>query len=134
MKLSRLDELQCVMIDTQRMVLKSCLMLGLLTLQFLTMHGCLDMKPLVKICNGKAYESLMKAFSEYNNFGNLPYGFRANTWLVPPSVAESLSNFPTLSAEDESWGGNGGGQGRNGEYELRQWALDFAVLASLPAK
>ncbi|QHN95932.1 Protein TSS [Arachis hypogaea] len=60
-----------------------------------------------------AYESLMKAFSKHN---------------------KSLSNFPALPDEDKSWGGNGGGQGRNGEYELRQWALDFVVLASLPAK
>lgn len=67
-------------------------------------------------------------------FGNLPYGLRANTWLVPPSIAESLSTFPSLPAEDENWGGNGGGQGRNGEYDLRQWATDFAILASLPCK
>jgi len=67
-------------------------------------------------------------------FGNLPYGFRANTWLVPPSVAESPSSFPSLPAEDENWGGNGGGQGRNGEFDLRPWATDFAILASLPCK
>ncbi|XLS83932.1 hypothetical protein HN51_034098 [Arachis hypogaea] len=47
---------------------------------------------------------------------------------------QSPSNFPALPAENERWGGNGGGQGRNGEYELRQRALDFAVLASLPCK
>lgn len=108
----------------------------------------------------QAYESLMKAFLERNKvhfnqmkliiflslekgislttyllqFGNLPYGFRANTWLVPPSVAESPSIFPALPAEDENWGGNGGGQGRNGEFELRPWATDFAILASLPCK
>ncbi|KAF2301396.1 hypothetical protein GH714_023614 [Hevea brasiliensis] len=81
-----------------------------------------------------AYDSLMKAFVEHNKFGNLPYGFRANTWLVPPPVAESPSNFPSLPAEDESWGGNGGGQGRNDEYDLRPWATDFAILASLPCK
>ncbi|CAK7356952.1 unnamed protein product [Dovyalis caffra] len=81
-----------------------------------------------------AYDSLMKAFVEHNKFGNLPSGFRSNTWLVPPSVAESPSNFPSLPVEDESWGGNGGGQGRNGEYDLRPWATDFAILASLPCK
>ncbi|RYQ92044.1 hypothetical protein HN51_055611 [Arachis hypogaea] len=69
-----------------------------------------------------------------NKFGNLSYGFQANTWLVPPFIAKSPSNFVALPAEDESWGGNGGGQGRNGEYELRQWALDFVVLASLSCK
>ncbi|KAG2259653.1 hypothetical protein Bca52824_078947 [Brassica carinata] len=34
-----------------------------------------------------AYGALMKAFIEHNKFGNLPYGFRANTWVVPPVVA-----------------------------------------------
>ncbi|WCJ40513.1 Tetratricopeptide repeat (TPR)-like superfamily protein [Euphorbia peplus] len=77
-----------------------------------------------------AYDSLMKAFVEHNKFGNLPYGFRANSWLVPPTVAES----PVLPTEDESWGGDGGGQGRNGEYDLRPWATDFAILARLPCK
>ncbi|KAH9667006.1 tetratricopeptide repeat (TPR)-like superfamily protein [Citrus sinensis] len=76
----------------------------------------------------------MKAFVEHNKFGNLPYGFRANTWLVPPSVAESPSNFPCLPAEDENWGGNGGGQGRDGEHDLRPWAMEFAILARLPCK
>lgn len=108
----------------------------------------------------QAYESLMKAFLERNKvhfnqmkliiflslekgislttyllqFGNLPYGFRANTWLVPPSVAESPSNFPALPAEDENWGGNGGGHQRNGALDHRSWATDFAILASLPCK
>nr|CAD1827830.1 unnamed protein product [Ananas comosus var. bracteatus] len=41
-----------------------------------------------------AYKALMKAFVEHNKFGNLPYGFRANTWLVPPIVADSPSIFP----------------------------------------
>lgn len=54
--------------------------------------------------------------------------------MVPPSVAETLPNFPALPAEDENWGGNGGGQGRNGEFDLRPWSTDFAVLASLPCK
>ncbi|KAK2994489.1 hypothetical protein RJ640_021294 [Escallonia rubra] len=105
----------------------------------------------IKICNGKsiqvvasvkgfytlgkqAYESLMKAFVEHNKFGNLPYGFRSNTWLVPPSVADAASNFLPLPMEDENWGGNGGGQGRDGEHDDRPWATDFAILASLPCK
>ncbi|KAI3463425.1 hypothetical protein Pfo_020088 [Paulownia fortunei] len=81
-----------------------------------------------------AYASLMKAFVEHNKFGNLPYGFRVNTWLVPPSVIDSAPNFVTLPTEDENWGGNGGGQGRCGEYDHRSWATDFAILASLPCK
>ena len=36
--------------------------------------------------------------------------------------------------EDENWGGNGGGQGRHGEYDLKPWATDFAILRSLPCK
>ncbi|XP_068651789.1 protein REDUCED CHLOROPLAST COVERAGE 2-like [Aristolochia californica] len=81
-----------------------------------------------------AYSSLMKAFVEHNKFGNLPYGFRANTWLVPPIVADAPSIFPPLPVEDENWGGNGGGQGRDGKHDLRPWAKDFAVLASMPCK
>ncbi|KAK9232313.1 hypothetical protein WN943_022559 [Citrus x changshan-huyou] len=111
----------------------------------------------IKICNGKliqvvasvkGFYTLGKQFFQSNslvdllqnlsrafaNFGNLPYGFRANTWLVPPSVAESPSNFPCLLAEDENWGGNGGGQGRDGEHDLRPWATEFAILARLPCK
>lgn len=41
----------------------------------------------------------------------------------------------SLPTEDENWGGNGGGQCRNGgEYDRRPWATDFAILASLPCK
>jgi protein TIF31 len=64
-------------------------------------------------------------------FGNLPFGLRSNTWLVPSPVSESASPLPT---EDEHWGGNGGGQGRNGEYDHRPWAAEFSVLATLPCK
>lgn len=106
----------------------------------------------------QAYESLMKAFTDRNKvklmfqpatngfssspiilsllsffqFGNLPYGLRTNTWLVPSS--DSLSTFSPLPTEDENWGGNGGGQGRNGEHDLRPWAAEFSVLATLPCK
>ncbi|XP_028766383.1 protein TSS isoform X2 [Neltuma alba] len=102
--------------------------------QSLQSHSLVDLLKQLSRGFANAYESLMKAFVEHNKFGNLPYGFRANTWLVPPSVAESPSNFPALPTEDESWGGNGGGQGRNGEHSLRSWATDFAILASLPCK
>lgn len=67
-------------------------------------------------------------------FGNLPYGFRANTWAVPPIVADNSSLFPPLPVEDESWGGNGGGQGRDGKYDKRQWAKEFSILAAMPCK
>lgn len=67
-------------------------------------------------------------------FGNLPYGFRANTWLVPPVVAENPSTFPPLPVEDESWGGSGGGQGRNAKHDFRPWAKEFSILAAMPCK
>lgn len=67
-------------------------------------------------------------------FGNLPYGFRANTWVVPPVVADNPSVFPPLPVEDENWGGNGGGQGRDGKHDNRQWAKEFAILAAMPCK
>ncbi|CAL1415001.1 unnamed protein product [Linum trigynum] len=81
-----------------------------------------------------AYRALMKAFIEHNKFGNLPYGFRANTWVVPPVVSENPSVFPPLPVEDENWGGNGGGQGRNGKHDHRPWAKEFAILAAMPCK
>lgn len=67
-------------------------------------------------------------------FGNLPYGYRANTWLVPSIVAENPSIFPPLPVEDESWGGNGGGQGRDGKHDCRPWAKEFLILAAMPCK
>ncbi|KAL3743638.1 hypothetical protein ACJRO7_018843 [Eucalyptus globulus] len=81
-----------------------------------------------------AYDDLMKAFSERNKFGNLPYGFRANTWLTPPFAAQSPSIFPPLPVEDEGWGGNGGGLGRDGKSDLLPWANEFLYLASMPCK
>ncbi|XP_056174270.1 protein REDUCED CHLOROPLAST COVERAGE 1 [Syzygium oleosum] len=81
-----------------------------------------------------AYDDLMKAFSERNKFGNLPYGFRANTWLIPPVAAQSPSIFPPLPVEDEGWGGNGGGLCRDGKTDLLPWANEFLYLASMPCK
>ncbi|CAH1432698.1 unnamed protein product [Lactuca virosa] len=81
-----------------------------------------------------AYKALMKAFIEHNKFGNLPYGFQANTWVVPPVVADNPSVFPPLPVEDENWGGNGGGQGRDGKHDHRQWAKEFSILAAMPCK
>ncbi|XP_047945055.1 protein REDUCED CHLOROPLAST COVERAGE 2-like [Salvia hispanica] len=81
-----------------------------------------------------AFKALMKAFTEHNKFGNLPYGFRANTWLVPSVVSENPSIFPPLPIEDESWGGSGGGQGRDGKHDYRPWAKELAILAAMPCK
>lgn len=67
-------------------------------------------------------------------FGNLPYGFRANTWLVPPIYVDSAIKCPALPVEDESWGGNGGGSGRGGKYDRRRWAKEFSILARMPCK
>lgn len=36
--------------------------------------------------------------------------------------------------EDENWGGNGGGQGRDGKHDHRPWAKEFAILAAMPCK
>ena len=54
--------------------------------------------------------------------------------MIPPSIAENPSSFPSLPSENENWGGNGGGQGRDGKHDLRPWATDFAILANLPCK
>lgn len=67
-------------------------------------------------------------------FGNLPYGFRANTWLIPPVAALSPSVFPPLPIEDERWGGNGGGLGRDGRSDLLPYANEFSYISSMPCK
>ncbi|KAH6759835.1 Tetratricopeptide repeat superfamily protein [Perilla frutescens var. frutescens] len=102
--------------------------------QYLQSHSLVDLLQQQSQAFANAYASLMKAFVEHNKFGNLPYGFRANTWLAPPSIADSASHYVPLPTEDENWGGNGGGQGRLGEYDHRPWATDFATLANLPCK
>ncbi|CAL5014552.1 unnamed protein product [Urochloa decumbens] len=81
-----------------------------------------------------AYEALMKAFVDHNKFGNLPYGFRANTWLIPPIYVDPTTKCPALPIEDENWGGDGGGSGRDGKYDRRRWSKDFSVLARMPCK
>ncbi|TVU16325.1 hypothetical protein EJB05_39883 [Eragrostis curvula] len=81
-----------------------------------------------------AYEALMKAFVDRNKFGNLPYGFRANTWLIPPIYVDSAIKCPALPVEDENWGGDGGGSGRDGKYDRRRWAKEFSILARMPCK
>ncbi|GJZ04525.1 hypothetical protein Tco_0537800 [Tanacetum coccineum] len=68
----------------------------------------------------------------FNGFGNLPYGFRSNTWAVPPVVADNPSLFPPLPVEDDNWGGSGSGQGRDGKYDHKPWAKEFSFLAAMP--
>ncbi|GLT77004.1 hypothetical protein SLA2020_486330 [Shorea laevis] len=97
-------------------------------------HNLVDLLRQLSRAFDNAFSDLMKAFSERNKFGNLPYGFRANTWLVPPVAAQSPSIFPPLPVEDETWGGNGGGLGRDGKGDLISWANEFSFLASMPCK
>ncbi|XP_007051554.2 PREDICTED: protein TSS isoform X1 [Theobroma cacao] len=97
-------------------------------------HNLIDLLRQLSRAFDNAYTDIMKAFSERNKFGNLPYGFRANTWLIPPIAAQSPSNFPPLPMEDEMWGGNGGGLGREGKSDLIPWANEFSFLASMPHK
>ncbi|KAK4266996.1 hypothetical protein QN277_023845 [Acacia crassicarpa] len=97
-------------------------------------HNLVDLLRQLSRAFDNAYDDLMKAFSERNKFGNLPYGFRANTWLVPPVAAQSPAAFPPLPMEDENWGGNGGGLGRDGECDLIPWANEFSFIASMPCK
>ncbi|KAF8389259.1 hypothetical protein HHK36_025952 [Tetracentron sinense] len=102
--------------------------------QLLLSHSLVSLLQQISRAFDSAYKSLMKAFTEHNKFGNLPYGFRANTWVVPPIVADNPSLFLSLPVEDESWGGNGGGQGRDGKHDDRQWAREFSILAAMPCK
>ncbi|KAG5009068.1 hypothetical protein JHK87_017583 [Glycine soja] len=95
-------------------------------------HNLVDLLRQLSRAFDNAFDDLLKAFSERNKFGNLPYGFRANTWLVPPVAAQSPSSFPPLPVEDETWGGNGGGLGRDGKYDLVPWANEFSFIASMP--
>ncbi|KAG6730306.1 hypothetical protein I3842_01G073700 [Carya illinoinensis] len=97
-------------------------------------HNLVDLLRQLSRAFDNAYNDLMKAFSERNKFGNLPFGFRANTWLVPPVAAQLPSVFPSLPVEDESWGGNGGGLGIDGKSDLIPWANEFMLLASMPCK
>ncbi|XP_068479857.1 protein REDUCED CHLOROPLAST COVERAGE 1-like isoform X1 [Phaseolus vulgaris] len=97
-------------------------------------HNLVDLLRQISRAFDNAFDDLLKAFSERNKFGNLPYGFRANTWLVPPVAAQSPSSFPPLPVEDETWGGNGGSLGKDGTYDLIPWAKEFSLIASMPCK
>ncbi|KZV15077.1 clustered mitochondria protein [Dorcoceras hygrometricum] len=97
-------------------------------------HCLLDLLRQLSRAFDNAYDVLMKAFSERNKYGNLPFGFRSNTWLVPPTAAQSPSIFPPLPSEDEKWGGNGGGLGRGGKRDLLPYANGFLSIASMPCQ
>ncbi|CAJ1961296.1 unnamed protein product [Sphenostylis stenocarpa] len=97
-------------------------------------HNLVDLLRRLSRAFDTAYDDLLKAFSERNKFGNPPYGFRANTWLVPPATAQSPSVFFPLPVEDENWGGNSGGLGRDGKFDLIPWANEFSFIASMPCK
>ncbi|XP_073312255.1 protein REDUCED CHLOROPLAST COVERAGE 1-like isoform X1 [Primulina huaijiensis] len=97
-------------------------------------HSLLDLLRQLSRAFDNAYSVLMKAFSERNKHGNLPFGFRSNTWLVPPAAAQSPSAFPPLPSEDENWGGNGGGLGRAGKSDLLPYGNGFLSIASLPCQ
>ncbi|KAK6158874.1 hypothetical protein DH2020_006188 [Rehmannia glutinosa] len=97
-------------------------------------HNLVDLLRQLSRAFDNAYDELMKAFSERNKFGNLPFGFRSNTWLIPPVAAQSPSTFPPLPTEDEKWGGNGGGLGRDGKSDLLPYANELLFLASMPCK
>ncbi|XP_064984997.1 protein REDUCED CHLOROPLAST COVERAGE 1-like [Musa acuminata AAA Group] len=102
--------------------------------QCLLCHNLVDLLRHLSRAFNNAYEDLMKAFMERNKFGNLPYGFRANTWLVPPVAAQSPATFPSLPAEDETWGGNGGGWFQDSRSDMMPWANEFLFLKSMPCK
>lgn len=52
--------------------------------------------------------------------------------MVPPLAADAPALFPSLPVEDENWGGNGGGQGRDDKNDTRPWPKEFLVLAAMP--
>lgn len=53
---------------------------------------------------------------------------------MPPIFVDSSSKCPSLPVEDENWGGNGGGHGRDGKYDKRRWATEFSILARMLCK
>lgn len=49
-------------------------------------------------------------------------------------AADAPTTFPPLPTEDENWGGNGGGQGKDLKCRARPWSREFAILAAMPCK
>ncbi|GJX78920.1 hypothetical protein Tco_0327069 [Tanacetum coccineum] len=56
------------------------------------------------------------------------------SWLREQTLDQTFSHFHQKTGTDENWGGNGGGQGRNGQHDPRAWATEFEILANLPCK
>jgi protein TIF31 len=98
--------------------------------QLVQSHALANLLQQLRGAFGNSFDCLMKAFSERNKFGNLPYGFCANTWVLPPVVDNSPYVFPPLPVEDETWDGNGGDQGRDDKSDMRPWATKFSILAT----
>ncbi|KAJ6390642.1 hypothetical protein OIU77_024785 [Salix suchowensis] len=100
-------------------------------------HNLVDLLRQLSRAFDNAYDELMKAFAERNKFGNLPYGFRANTWLIPPVAAQLPSDFPPLPVEDETWGGNGGAEERQirdrKAFLLHSLFVDVAIFRAIKA-
>eukprot|EP00218_Dolichomastix_sp_CCMP3274_P016756 CAMPEP_0170132460 /NCGR_PEP_ID=MMETSP0033_2-20121228/284_1 /TAXON_ID=195969 /ORGANISM="Dolichomastix tenuilepis, Strain CCMP3274" /LENGTH=818 /DNA_ID=CAMNT_0010367823 /DNA_START=36 /DNA_END=2489 /DNA_ORIENTATION=+ len=78
------------------------------------------------------YAALMQAFAARNEFGNLPIGLRANTWVAPPALAAAPGAYRALPAEAPHWGGGGGGFGLEDPLSARAWRADFRLVASMP--
>lgn len=49
-------------------------------------------------------------------------------------AAQLPAIFPPLPVEDENWGANGGGLGRDGKFDLLPYANEFLNVASMPCK
>ncbi|GJZ21731.1 TSS-like protein [Tanacetum coccineum] len=87
----------------------------------LTSHSLVGLLQQISRNFDAAYKSLMKAFINHNK-------------ILPLVVADNPSVFPPLPVEEKSWGGNGGGQGRDGKHDNRKWAKEFLILAAMPCK
>ncbi|KAF2315214.1 hypothetical protein GH714_038452 [Hevea brasiliensis] len=120
-------------------------------------HDLVDLLRRLSRAFDNAYDDLMKAFSERNkvkfillNLLSLLSLSLSPSQLVlilgiflmalEPTHGLSLHSqhshpqFSLLPVEDELWGGNGGGLGRDGKNELIPWASEFLFLASMPCK
>ncbi|GMH10986.1 hypothetical protein Nepgr_012827 [Nepenthes gracilis] len=82
----------------------------------------------------KSYDDLMRIFTDLNKFDNLPFGFRANSWLISPPVAQSPLTFPPLLVKDKTWGGNGGGLRRVGRSDLTRRANESQFVVAMSCK
>ncbi|GMH23010.1 hypothetical protein Nepgr_024853 [Nepenthes gracilis] len=67
----------------------------------------------------KTYDDLMRAFTECNQFCNLPFGLKSNSWLNSPDTALTPLTFPPSPVKDKIGEGNGGGITRGGRNDLK---------------